>query len=93
MSETTIDHRTIQQWAEEHGGIPAAVDSTHHHDDVGIIRLMFPKSQNSEHENLVKISWEEFFEEFEKRKLALIYDPGGRFSKLVGREPANEHGR
>jgi hypothetical protein len=93
MSETTTDHRTIQQWAEEHGGVPAAVDSTHQDDDVGIIRLMFPKSQNSEHENLVEISWEEFFEEFDKRKLALSYDPDGRFSKLVGREPVNKHGR
>jgi hypothetical protein len=86
MTETTTDHRKIQQWAERHGGVPAAVDSTHEDDDVGIIRLMFPEAPQSEHENLVNISWDEFFKEFDKRKLALIYDPDGRFSKIVGRD-------
>src|SRR4051794_13750864 len=66
MSEVTTDHKTIQHWAERHGGKPAAVASTHEGGDVGIIRIMFPKSPRSEHSNLEEISWEEFFEEFEK---------------------------
>jgi hypothetical protein len=90
MSEVTTDHKTIRKWADSHGGKPAAVDRTHRNDDVGIIRVMFPKAPHSEHENLVEISWEEFFKEFDERKLALIYDPDGMFSKLVSRDSVEE---
>jgi hypothetical protein len=94
MSETTTDHDTIRKWAESHGGKPAAVDRTHKEGDVGIIRLMFPKSPQSEHGSLVEISWEEFFKEFEERELALIYDEDSLFSKIVGRDTVQrrEHG-
>jgi hypothetical protein len=88
MSEVTTDHEKIQQWAQRHGGKPAAVASTHQDDDVGIIRIMFPKSRQSEHANLEEITWEEFFEEFEKRSLALVYDNNSLFSKLVSRDSA-----
>lgn len=94
MTETTTDHGTIRQWAEGKGGKPAAVQRTHQGGDVGIVRIMFPEAQQSEHESLVEISWDEFFEEFEKRNLALIYDKGGMFNKIVGRDTAErrEHG-
>jgi len=88
MSELTTDHQTIRQWAEQHGGKPAAVDETHRGDDVGIIRVMFPKAPQSEHERLVAISWDEFFREFEDHQLALVYDPDSMFSKLVSRDEA-----
>jgi hypothetical protein len=94
MAETTTDHQTIRKWAESKGGKPAAVDRTHKEGDVGIVRIMFPKAQQSEHESLVEISWDEFFEEFEKRQLALLYDEGSMFNKIVGRDTAErrEHG-
>ena len=97
MAEVTTDHDTIRKWAESQGGKPAAVDRTHQGGDVGIVRIMFPKAQQSQHENLVEISWDEFFEEFEKRKLALLYDKDGLFNKIVGRDTAErraqgEHG-
>jgi hypothetical protein len=90
MSETTTDHKKIKDWAERHGGKPAAVARTHENKDVGIIRIMFPQSTRSEHEGLTEISWDEFFEEFEQRSLALVYDEDSRFSKLVGRESAGD---
>jgi hypothetical protein len=90
MAETTTDHDTIRKWAENHGGKPAAVESTHSGDDVGIIRVMFPDAPQSEHDNLVEIDWEEFFREFDERELALLYDPNGRFSKIVGRDTVEE---
>ena len=74
MAETTTDHETIRKWAEKHGGKPAAVRRTHQGGDVGIIRIMFPNAPQSEHDELVEITWDEFFEEFDKRKLALLYD-------------------
>lgn len=91
MSETTTDHETIRKWAEAHKGVPAAVETTHDADDTGIIRIMFPKAPQSEHDALVEISWEEFFAEFEKRKLALLYDPKSMFSKLISRHGAGKH--
>ena len=91
MAETTTDHDTIRSWAEQHKGVPAAVESTHDEEDVGIIRIMFPRAPNSEHDALVEISWEEFFEEFEKRKLALLYDPKSMFSKIISRNGGGKH--
>ena len=88
MTETTTDHETIRRWAESKGGKPAAVDRTHKGGDVGIVRIMFPQAQQSEHESLVEISWDEFFEEFEKRDLALLYDQDSMFNKIVGRDTA-----
>ncbi len=90
MAEVTTDHDVIRSWAKRHGGKPAAVDRTHKGDDVGIIRVMFPKAPHSEHDHLVDISWDEFFHEFEDRKLALLYDPDGMFSKIVGRDTAEK---
>jgi hypothetical protein len=93
MAETTTDHNTIKKWAEKHGGKPAAVDRTHKKDDIGIIRVMFPKAPHSEHDNLVEISWDEFFKEFDERKLALLYEAESMFSKLVGRDTVKERER
>jgi hypothetical protein len=91
MAETTTDHETIRKWAESKGGKPAAVDRTQKEGDVGIVRIMFPQARQSEHESLVEISWDEFFEEFDKRELALLYDEQSMFNKIVGRDTA-EHG-
>jgi hypothetical protein len=86
MAQATTDHETIRKWAESKGGKPAAVDRTHKGGDVGIIRIMFPHAPHSEHQSLTEISWEEFFQEFEKRKLALLYEESSLFSKIVGRD-------
>jgi hypothetical protein len=94
MAEVTTDHDTVRKWAEGKGGKPAAVERTHKGGDVGIIRIMFPGAPQSQHDALTEITWEEFFEEFEKRKLALLYEEDSRFSKIVGRDTAErrEHG-
>lgn len=91
MTETTTDHEEIRRWAEKHKGVPAAVEATHERNDVGIIRIMFPKASHSEHDALVEISWEEFFEEFEKKRLALLYEPESMFSKLISRDSRRSH--
>ena len=85
-ARTTTDHDEIREWAEAHGGRPAAVTRTHRDGDVGIVRLMFPDAPNAEHAGLTEIGWREFFAEFEKRKLALLYDPNSLFSKMIGRD-------
>lgn len=76
MAEVTANHDTIRHWVEKKGGKPAAVARTHQGSDVGIVRIMFPNTPQSEHQALTEISWDEFFEEFEKRKPALLYEEG-----------------
>jgi hypothetical protein len=94
MAIGTTNHDEIRKWAESKGGKPAAVDRTHQGGDVGIIRIMFPDSPQSEHHSLVEISWDEFFQQFEDSKLALMYEQDSLFSKIVGRDTLErrEHG-
>ncbi|MBR0645385.1 hypothetical protein [Plastoroseomonas hellenica] len=86
MAEATTDHKTIRRWAEAKGGKPAAVKRTHAGDSIGIIRIMFPDAPRSEHDALTEISWEEFFEQFDKANLALLYEKDSMFSKIIGRD-------
>lgn len=103
MARTTTDHEEIRKWVEQHGGKPAVVKSTHGHGPghgkstktgVGLLRLMFPKARESEHDNLEEIGWDEFFQQFDDSKLALLYEEDSNFNKLVGRDTAEkrEHG-
>ncbi|MDQ2081975.1 hypothetical protein RA307_17445 [Xanthobacteraceae bacterium Astr-EGSB] len=90
MSRTTTDRKTIERWAQAKGGKPAAVAPTHKGGDAGIIRIMFPDSPQSEHGNLVEISWDEFFDKFEEQELALVYEDDSMFSKIVSRDSVEE---
>lgn len=90
MADVTTDHEEIRKWAESKGGKPAAVKRTHRGGDVGIIRIMFPDNPQSEHDALTEISWDEFFTEFEQRKLALLYEKNGLFNKIIGRDTAEK---
>lgn len=93
MAETTTDHGEIRKWAEAKGGKPAAVKRTHSDDSTGIIRIMFPDAPNSQHDALEEISWDKFFDQFEKSKLALLYEQDSMFSKLVGRDTAEKRAK
>jgi hypothetical protein len=96
LSKTTRDHDEIRRWAEERGGKPAHVKSTGSADDVGMLRIDFPGFSGEG--SLEPISWEEFFEKFDERGLALVYQEetaGGQrsnFNKLVSGETASESG-
>jgi hypothetical protein len=100
-AKITTDHDEIRKWAEERGGRPAVVRSTHgQRGGTGIIRIEFPDAPNSKNDALEEISWEEFFEKFDESNLALLHQgetAGGEkrnFNKLIGRETADarEHG-
>jgi hypothetical protein len=99
-AKITTDHDEIRNWAEERGGRPATVRSTHGKGGTGIIRIEFPDAPNSKHDALEEISWEEFFEKFDESDLALLYQEEtakgekSNFNKLIGRETAEarEHG-
>lgn len=89
-SETTTDHDIIRRWIEERGGVPAAVAATESKDDPGLLRIDFPERGSGN--RLEDVSWEEFFDTFEEKKLAFLYQERtksgeiSRFSKFVSRE-------
>ena len=89
-SHPLIDHDEIRQWAEERGANPACVKGTGKKGDVGMIRLDFPGYSGET--SLQEIGWDEWFERFDERGLALMVQDttsGGQksnFNKLVSRE-------
>ncbi|AJE49047.1 hypothetical protein [Celeribacter indicus] len=87
MSEAmqTTDHETIRAWAEARDGRPARVRNTG--GGGGILRIDFDPPEDT----LEAIDWSEFFEVFEDRDLAFLYQDetadGGqsRFNKFIDR--------
>jgi hypothetical protein len=102
MSEgqTTTNHEEIRQWAEERDGVPAHVKGTGSDrkggdDDPGILRIDFePRDPDLE-----EISWDEFFEKFDKEKLAFLYQDEtadgktSRFHKFINRPKSASGGK
>lgn len=88
-SKTTTDHNEIKKWAEERQGKPALVRGTEDNQDgAGLLRINFPGYAE---ENLKDISWDEFFETFDSKNLAFLYQDEvegekSRFFKLVNKE-------
>jgi hypothetical protein len=92
-SKTTTDHDEIRRWVEERGGRPARVKGTERGDDVGILRVDFSGDGDGDDDDdaLEPISWEEFFDEFDREGLAFLYQEKtadgqlSRFNKFVRR--------
>ena len=88
-AQPLIDHDRIREWADARGAKPACVKGTGGRGDVGMIRLDFPGYSGAE--SLQKISWAEWFRQFDENGLALMVQDtrrGGQpsnFSKLVSR--------
>jgi hypothetical protein len=102
LTRTTRDHDEIRRWAEERGGKPSHVKRTGSGEDIGILRIEFPGYTGED--TLEPIEWEQWFEKFDDRSLALLYQEetaGGErsnFNKIVSSETAEEaeeksHGR
>ena len=95
-SLTTTDHDEIRKWAEERGGIPAAVKGTGGNGDTGIVRIEFPGTPNAKEDELDEISWEDFFQQFDENGLALVYQETtaagekSNFNKIVKRDSASK---
>ena len=86
--QTTTDHDVIRKWAEQRGGRPSVVHGTEGKDGEGILRLDFREKDDK----LDEIDWDSFFETFEDRELAFLYQDKtadghtSRFFKFVRRE-------
>jgi hypothetical protein len=100
-SKVITDHEEIRTWVEERGGAPAAVTRTRggrgRGEGTGILRIDFPGFSGEG--SLEPISWDEFFEEFDRAKLAFLCQDstaGGEpsnFNKLVKRNTAERKTR
>ncbi len=93
-SKTTTDHKAIQEWAEARGGKPSTVKSTEKDGEAGVLRIDFPGYSGAG--SLEEITWEEFFQKFDEKKLAFLYQEHtssgeeSRFFKLVSRDSSSE---
>jgi len=91
------DHDEIRQWAEERGGTPSCVRGTGNRGDIGMLRLDFPGYSGGD--SLQEISWDDWFEKFDERGLALLVQERtsrgqkSNFNKLVSRETASGSSR
>jgi hypothetical protein len=91
-SKVTTSHQRIKQWVEERGGSPARVKATDTGSSSGVLRIDYPGYSGEE--TLEAITWEEFFEGFDKNNLAFLYQEEtkdgkkSRFSKLIDRDSA-----
>jgi hypothetical protein len=87
-TRTTTDHDEIRRWVEEHGGRPAVVRGTEDGDSA-VLRIDFPGGSGDA--ELKPVSWEEWFEIFDRSNLALLYQErkadgeDSTFFKLVNR--------
>lgn len=89
MSERkiTTDHEKIKKWAERRGAVPSTAGPQEESDDGATLRFGF---QNKD-DDLEPISWNEFFEAFERNNLAFLYQErtatgrASRFHKFVAR--------
>lgn len=68
-SLATTHHEVIRRWAEERDGVPATVEGTEHGDHLGVLRIDF----GGKDDKLRHISWDEWFDTFDSRKLNFIY--------------------
>jgi len=86
-SYTTTNHDVIRAWAQARGGQPAEVGDTDTGDG-GVLRIEFREADN----RLDEVDWEAFFEIFEDRNLAFLYQEKtsdgeiSRFNKFLSRE-------
>lgn len=96
-TKTTTDLKEIRKWAEARGGKPVHVKTTGHgKDDLGILRIDFPGYSGGD--KLEPVSWEDWYEAFSEKGLALLYQDKtadgeqSNFNKLVSRETAESQG-
>lgn len=83
-AHVTIDHARIKTWTEMRGGHPAVVADI---GEQGVLRIDFDPPDRK----LEQVDWDTFFDTFERRSLAFLYQDKttngqlSRFSKFIER--------
>jgi hypothetical protein len=68
----TTDHDVIRRWAEARGAVPATVVGTEHAGRPGVLTFDFPPL--GDNERLRHVSWDEWFDTFDRRELNFIFE-------------------
>lgn len=90
-SKQTTDHAKIRRWVEARNGRPARVHGTGEAGDAGLLRIDFPEDAEHDEDDLEELTWDEFFEKFDEKRLAFVYQEQttsgeqSRFNKFVSR--------
>ena len=94
--KVTTDHGDIRRWVEERQGRPTTVRGTGGEVKAGVLRVDFPGHKAG---RLEDISWEEFFQKFDEKRLAFLYQEttsdgkSSRFCKFVRRDVVGMEGQ
>ena len=91
-AKTTTNHDEIRKWVEKRGGHPAVVSATENKGGGGgLLRIDYDEPGGNDDDRLHRITWNEFFQIFERNGIAFLYDPDSdsRFSKFVQKESAS----
>lgn len=81
-TKVTFDHKQIQDWVEERKGEPVKLQEEEVEEVVETLKVKFPGERAK---NIMPITWEEFFKEFDSEKLAFQFrdeTPDGDQSKF-----------
>jgi hypothetical protein len=81
--KVTTDRDFIIQWVEQRGGWPAVRKNAPGSRSDGTLLIGFPETDPGVRIN--RISWEEFFTQFERARLSFIYEetgPDGELSRF-----------
>jgi hypothetical protein len=89
-SKRTTDHEQIRRWAQARDGKPSRVRLTGEGGDTGLLRIDFPEDNDDEEDaELEEITWDEFFEKFDDKRLAFVETTAAgqlsRFNRFVNR--------
>lgn len=82
--KTTTDHDEVQRWAQERGGSPARVHNPFNNSGDGFeLRIDFLREKYND--DVHPLSWEEFFDIFDRQRMVLVYQSeteGGKLSRF-----------
>ena len=84
-AQKTTDHSVIRKWAEERNGRPSVIRTG---GKGGVLRFDFGEAEK----DFEEVDWDEFFEIFDRSKLAFLHQDKtedgkpSRFNKFVERD-------
>lgn len=78
--KVTTDRNVIRKWIEDHDGWPALVNRVSETGIAEVLQIGFLGCENESH--FAKITWDEFFERFDKDQLVFLYQEQNGKSNL-----------